>query len=122
MENRSAVMTFVIREQIVDVIIGDMLWHDNDMDGQTRSNALSLFKRTEDYADKYVVHINQVKQFLLATRFVGRGLSFTMASDAIQDVKELCDIVKLGVCSDYVVAWVRTRRLCHFTREYCSDP
>ena len=106
MENISDAMTFFIREKIVDVIIGDMLWHenDNDIDSQTRANAMMLFKRTEDSPDKYVVHIHQVKQFLMATRFVGRGLSFVMASDAMMDVKELCDVFKLGVCSDYTVA------------------
>jgi hypothetical protein len=72
------------------------------MEGQTRENALSLFKRKED--GSYLVEINKSKQFLLVTHFVGRGMSFAMAADAIHDAKEVCDIVKLGACNDYLVA------------------
>ncbi|CAM6006919.1 unnamed protein product [Sphagnum balticum] len=63
-----------------------MLWHPTDMEGQTRENALSLFKRKED--SSYLVEITKSKQFLLATRYVGRGMSFAMAADAIHDAKE----------------------------------
>ena len=113
-ENRSASTIFVIRKPIVDVIIGDMLWHESQMEGQTRANALSLFK--PKYDGDFIVEINQAKQFLLATRFIGSGMSFSMAADAIQDVKEICDIPKLGVCNDYLVASY-TRAACAISLE-----
>ncbi len=72
------------------------------MEGQTRENALSLFKRKED--GSYFVKITKSKQFLLVTRYVGRGMSFAMVADAIHDVKEVCDIPKLGAYNDYLVA------------------
>ncbi len=72
------------------------------MEGQTRENTLSLFKRKED--SSYLVKITKSKQFLLVMRYVGRGMSFAMAVDAIHDAKEVCDILKLGACSDYLVA------------------
>jgi hypothetical protein len=101
-EPRSEAITLTISSSIVDVVIGDMLWHPTDMEGQTHENALSLFKRKED--GSYLVEITQSKQFLLATCYVGRGMLFAMAADAIHDVKEVCDIPKLGACSDYLVA------------------
>jgi len=83
-------------------MIGDMLWHPTDMERQTCENALSLLKRKED--GSYLIEITKSKQFLLATHYVGRGMSFAMAADAIHDAKEVCDIPKLGACSYYLVA------------------
>ncbi len=88
------------------------------MEGQTRENALSLFKRKED--GSYLVEITKSKQFLLATRYVGRGMSFAMAADAIHDAKEVCDIPKLGACGDYLVASY-ARVACAFLIEHISQ-
>jgi hypothetical protein len=117
-ESRSEAITLIVGSRIVDVVIGDMLWHPSEMEGQTRENALSLFKRKED--GSYLVEINKSKQFLLATRFVGRGMSFAMAADAIHDAKEVCDIVKLGACNDYLVASY-ARAACAISIEHISQ-
>ncbi len=58
-------------------------------------------QRKED--GSYFVEITKSKQFLLVTHYVGRGMSFAMAADAIHDAKKVCDIPKLGACSDYLV-------------------
>jgi hypothetical protein len=117
-ESRSEAITLTVGSRIVDVVIGDMLWHPTEMEGQTRENALSLFKRKED--GNYLVEINKSKQFLLVTRFVGRGMSFAMAADAIHDAKEVCDIVKLGACNDYLVASY-ARAACAISIEHISQ-
>ncbi len=101
-EPRFEVITLTVSSNIVDVVIGDMLWHPTDMEGQTRENTLSLFKRKED--GSYLVEITKSKQFLLTTRYVGRGMSFAMAADAIHDAKEVCDIPKFSSYNDYLVA------------------
>jgi len=101
-EPRSKAITLIVSSSIVDVVIGDMLWHPTDMEGQTHENALSLFKRKED--GSYFVKITKSKQFLLVMHYVGRGMSFAMATDAIHDAKGVCNIPKLGTCSDYLVA------------------
>ncbi len=98
----SEAITLTVSSNIVAVVIGNMFWHPTNMEGQTRENALSLFKRKED--DNYLVEITKSKQFLLATRYVGRGMLFAMATDVIHDAKEVCDIPKLGACNDYLVA------------------
>jgi hypothetical protein len=103
-----------VSSSIVDVMISDMLWHPIDMEGQTRENALSLFKRKED--GSYLVEITKSKQFLLATRYVGRG----MAADAIHDAKEVCDIPKLDACNAYlVVSYARVA--CALSIEHISQ-
>jgi len=89
-ESRSEAITLIVGSRIVDVVIGDMLWHPTEMEGQTRENALSLFKRKEN--ESYLVEINKSKQFLLATRFVGRGVSFAMATDAIMMQKRFATL------------------------------
>jgi len=114
-EPRSEAITLTISSSIVDVVIGNMLWHPINMEGQTRENALSLFKRKED--SSYFVKITKSKQFLLATRYVGRGMSFAMAVDAIHDAKEVCNIPKFGACSDYLVASY-ARVACAFSIEH----
>ncbi len=117
-EPRSEAITLTVSSSIVDVVIGDMLWHPTDMEGQTRENALSLFKRKEN--GSYLIEITKSKQFLLATRYVGRGMSFAMAADAIHDAKEVCDIPKLGACSDYLVASY-ARVACALSIEHISQ-
>jgi hypothetical protein len=47
-------------------------------------------------------------------------MSFAMAADAIHDAKEVCDIPKLGACSDYLVASY-TRVACAFPIEHISQ-
>jgi hypothetical protein len=114
----SEAITLTVSCNIIDVVIGDMLWHPTDMEGQTRENTLSLFKRKED--GSYLIEITKLKQFLLATRYVGRGMSFAMAADVIHDAKEVCDIPKLGACSDYLVASY-TRVACALSIEHISQ-
>ncbi len=117
-EPRSEAITLTVSSNIVDVVIGDMLWHPTDMEGQTRENALSFFKQKKD--GRYLVEITKSKQFLLATRYVGRGMSFAMAADAIHDAKEVCDIPKLGACRDYLVASY-ARVACALSIEHISQ-
>lgn len=107
MENQFDMSTFIIKDSIVDVIIGYMLWNENDLYGQSRANATSLFKLIED--GNYCIQISQKKQFEPVIRFVAQGMSFSIAADAVQDAREICDITKLGFCSKYlVVSYVRT--------------
>jgi hypothetical protein len=107
-----------VSSSIVDVVIGDMLWHPTNMEGQTHENALSLFKQKED--DSYLLEITKSKQFLLATRYVGRGMSFAMVANAIHDAKEVCDIPKLGACINYlVVSYARV--VCALSIEHISQ-
>jgi hypothetical protein len=115
---RSEAITLTVNSNIIDVMIGDMLWHPTNMEGRTHENALSLFKRKED--GSYFVEITKLKQFLLTTRYVGCGMSFAMAANAIHDAKEVCDIPKLGACSDYLVASY-TRVACALLIEHISQ-
>jgi len=74
-----------------------------------------LFLKEDD--GSYLVEITKSKQFLLAMRYVGRGMLFAMAVDAIHDAKEVCNIPKLGACSDYLVASY-ARVACAFLIEH----
>ena len=96
-------LEFRIDQSIIDIIIAKMLWNPDDVGGQSHANALSLFK-VDTTSSIYTVTVRKVKIFQLSIRFVGRGMSFRMASDAIQDAKEITDCAQLVGCNDYIVA------------------
>ena len=96
---RESVLRFLINKSIVDVIIGNLLFHPDDVDGCIFSRALSLFKRLEadDDAgangtdlnqDAYIVEINTPKRFSLVVGCVALGASFRMASKMVQLVRD----------------------------------
>ncbi|KAH9566273.1 hypothetical protein CY35_04G122900, partial [Sphagnum magellanicum] len=90
---------------------------------EPRSEAITLIVSSSivDIEDgSNLVEITKSKQFLLAMRYVGRGMSFAMATNAIHDAKEVCDIPKLGACSDYLVASY-ARVACAFSIKHISQ-
>lgn len=104
LDSQSDELHFSIGKNIVEVIIGRILWNPEDVDSNvTRSNALAVFRFNES-TKLYDVCVKQVKQYQLATRLVGRGLSFRQAALAVQDAKDVTSCVKLGNCNDLIVA------------------
>lgn len=104
LESQSDELHFSIEKSIVEVIIGRILWNPEDVDSNvTRSNALAVFRFNES-TGLYDVCVKQVKQYQLATRLVGRGLSFRQAALAVQDAKDVTSCIKLGNCNDLIVA------------------
>ena len=102
LEPRSSSLRFCFHPDIVNVIIGELLLHIDDS-GELQVQIEKIFTFNRE-SNEYFVEINQVKQFELAVRFVGRGMSFRMASDAIQDAKEVLSVAKLGFCNHSHVA------------------
>lgn len=88
-------MAYIIREQIINVIIGDMLRHEKENEGWTRANTMSSFNWTEDSEGHFIVSIKQVKQFLLVNCSLRRELSSAMMLDTIKDVKDRAVLLSL---------------------------
>jgi hypothetical protein len=101
-------LRFQVNRDIVDVIIGDLLFDPDDEDvALSRERALSLFRLSEDVIgnvsnaqDAYTVTIKSSKQFRLAQRFVACGASFRMASRLIAETKDETGLSFLAGCSE----------------------
>jgi hypothetical protein len=81
--------SFELEEGIVDVIIGELLWRPNEMDGETRDNALLNFKEvdaSEDRPRHYQVQVPNQLTFELIVDFIGMGMSLRQATDAVTTV------------------------------------
>jgi hypothetical protein len=57
----------------------------------------------DETTQRYTIVVKQVKQYQLATYFVGQGLSFRMAAFALQDAKDITNCAQLGHCSEGIV-------------------
>jgi len=76
---------------IVDVIIGDLLFHPEDHEGVTHQRAMRLFERSlssEGEVIGYTTTIKNQKRFILLVGLIARGTSFRMAADILQLVRD----------------------------------
>ena len=102
----------LIDKDIVDIIIGDMMFHPEDMVGITRAHLLASFVLTldssEDAADagnvsRYAIIVGNTKQFQLMAQYLASGLSFRQVAQVMLDTKELLGIRSIGSCSEGIV-------------------
>ena len=103
----------LIDKVIVDIIICDMMFHLEDMDGVARARLLARFVPTldssEDAADagdvsRYAIIVSNTKQFQLVTQYLAAGLSFHQVAQVIINTKDLLGIRSIGSCSEVVVS------------------
>ena len=80
-----SVMIFTIQAVVVDYIIGDLLFHPDDVEGVTHARAMSIFKL---HGTRYQVEEKNPSRFRLCFRFMSRGASFRMAALLMDDTKE----------------------------------
>jgi hypothetical protein len=110
---RTPQLCVLIDKDIVDVIIGEMTSHPEDMDGITRARLLEIFAPTldssEDAADAgdvnwYAITVTNTKQFQLVAQYSAAGLSFRQVSQVIMETKEVLGIGSIGSCSEGIVS------------------
>jgi hypothetical protein len=98
---------------IVDVVMGEMMFHPEDIDGITRSRLLESFVPTldssEDVTDagdvsRYAITITNTKQFQLDSQYLAAGLSFRQVSQVNMETKEVLGIGSIGSCSQGIVS------------------
>jgi hypothetical protein len=103
----------LIDKDIADVIIGEMMFHPEDMDGITRTRLLESFVSTldssEDAADagdvsRYAITVTNTKQFQLVAQYLAAGLSFSQVSQVIIETKEVLGIGSIGSCSEGILS------------------
>jgi hypothetical protein len=93
---RTPHLRVLIDKVIVDVIIGEIMFHPEDMHGTTRARLLESFVPTldssEDAADVddvswYAITVTNTKQFQLVAQHLAAGLSFRQVSQVIMETK-----------------------------------
>ena len=83
-EPRSQPLRILIDQDIVDVIIGDTMFHPEDMDGVSRTRLLASSVSTPGSSEKadakkvsrYAINVSNTKQFLLILQYLVGALSF----------------------------------------------
>jgi hypothetical protein len=122
---------FDIDKDIVDTIIGKMLFDpSDDCDGNptemtptkasmTRTNALKIFELKEE-DDMYMVTIKSMLKMNMIVKFIAIGVSFRQASKIYQTVKEETRMGCLGTASNGEVAQ-KCRIICAINLQYMKE-
>jgi hypothetical protein len=105
----------LISPKIVEDVIADLLFHQNDIERVTQKSAMALFQKIEDcgedsvdnvtgHQNDYAVVVKTCCRFDLCIRFVACGASFRMASRLMDCTKDESDMSVFGGCSDVVAS------------------
>lgn len=119
---------FLINAPIVETVIGELLFHPDDVEGVTRERALNMFKKLEDPSGANEVGQREVYELVLKTRrrfelcikFVSCGASFRMASRLMDCTQAESGMAVYGGCS-YLVTSSYTRIVCANALQILSD-
>ena len=120
-----------ISAKIVDDVVADLLFHQDDNEEAIQKCAMAIFKKDEDCGedgvdtvtgqqDDYVVVVKSCCHFDLCIRFVASGASFRMASCLMDCIKDESGMSVFGGCSD-VVASNYTCIVCVHSLQILSD-
>jgi hypothetical protein len=110
---RTPQLRVLIDKDIVDAIIGEMMFHPEDMGGITRARLLESFVPTLDssedaadagYVSRYAIVVTSTKQFQLLAQYFAAGLSFRKVSQVIMETKVVLGIRSIGSCSEGIVS------------------
>ena len=115
----STSLHFTIDSNIIDVIIGDMLFHPDDHNGVTHANALKLFEKTP--LGNYEVNIANSMQFRLVIRMISRGISL-ITTVLWPRLLIPSNRTPNSRCQDgdrCYATWIRTRLDCRQLRPTC---
>ena len=103
----------LIDKDIVDIVIGNMMFHLEDMVGITRAHPIVSFVPTLDYSEdaadagnvsRYAIIVGNTKQFQLVAQYLASGLSFRQVTQLMLDTEELLGIRSIGSCSEGIVS------------------
>ncbi|KAJ1344447.1 hypothetical protein BSLG_001007 [Batrachochytrium salamandrivorans] len=96
-------ITYRLDKLIIEVIIEQMLWDPEDIDGLTFDNAMRIFTLDEPSGD-YMVTIKTPMAYNLAVKHVGIGISMKQTALALQATKEEANVAKFGAMNQSKIA------------------
>ena len=107
----SLLLRALIDKDIVDIIVGGIMFHPEDMDGITRARLLTSFELTLDSSEDvayagnvswYASIVSNTEQYHLVAQYLATGLSFRQVAQVILDTKKLIGIGSIGSCSEVI--------------------
>jgi hypothetical protein len=110
---RTPQLRVLMDNDIVDVTIGEMMFHPEDMDGITRARLLERFVPTLDSSEdaanagdvsRYAITVTNPKEFQLVAQYLAAGLSFRQVSQVIMGTKEVLGIGSIGSSSEGILS------------------
>ena len=88
--------SFVINKEIVEMVIGGMLFDPEDEDKQvTKERVLSIFTKNND-SDSYTFEIKNLHLYRLALRYIACGSTLWLCARLLQVTKEETNLGYLG--------------------------
>ncbi|CEP03984.1 hypothetical protein PBRA_009564 [Plasmodiophora brassicae] len=103
MPRQSSELRFHFDPEIVDILIGRLLWRPGAIGSATHTRAMSPFT-FDEALQKYVVLVHPVKQYQLTLKFIDTGMTFRMASRAGSATVDVTACTQLGSFSEENVA------------------
>ena len=95
----------LIDNDLVNIIIGDMMFHPEDMVRINRSRLLASFVPTLDSSEDaedtgnvswYDITVGNTKHFQLVAQYLAAGMSFHQVAQVMLNTKELLSIRSIG--------------------------
>ena len=90
-----ATTKYELEANIVNVIIGDMVWNRNDIEGVSYANAMRIFTWITDNG-VYAVTVSSSLLFCLSVKYIAFGMSFKHTALAVQAANEETSCEKDG--------------------------
>ena len=121
---RSISVIFNINKLIVEIVVGESLFHPDDVDGVSAQRALNIFEPQIDETDcnvsGYILTIKTWRRFSLCVKFISCGATFRMAVRLIQATVESIGLGYLrgmneNIASNYA------RMVCCISLQILSD-
>ena len=124
----SPYIRILVNATIIETVVGELLFHPNDVDNVTHERALNLFNKLEEPSgsyevgqrDVYEVVIKTRRRFELCIKFCSCGAFFRMAYRLMDCTQVESGMSVYGGCRD-VVASYYTRVVCADALQILSD-
>ena len=106
-ESRSQPLRILIDQDIVNVIVGDMMFHPEDMNGVSRTRLLASSASTPHSSEKadakkvsrYAINVSNAKHFLLIVQYLVGGLSFCRVNRVATMGSSKCEMLFRSIAS-----------------------
>ncbi|OWZ08009.1 hypothetical protein PHMEG_00019515 [Phytophthora megakarya] len=97
---------FELNKSIVEAIVGDLLFHPDDIDGILHERSLAIFQGVgrDGEAEGYVAKVQNHRKFSLLMKLIACASSFRQAMLQMECAKVETGIGDYGGCSDIIAA------------------
>ena len=116
----------LIKGEIVNTVIGELLFRPDDMDGRTRERAMKMFHKVkededgDEGQDSYEILVSNLRRFEICVDYLKLGGSFRMIAATMDVTREHTGISLYGGCDENEVA-KNARIVCAHSLQILSE-